>query len=169
MSLIDQEIHPILKKYIPVADMIVSTFGRSCEVSIHDLRNFQSSLIYLKGDFPGRNLGAPVTDIMLRELKKYGDDIKDMLGLTTRTFEGKILKASITFIRDEDKKVLGCIAINFDITGILNATQVLHDLSMTNDLGGVEPKSEIYAKDIGKIFEYIIERVLVQKLQHNCN
>lgn len=162
MSFLDREINPVLERYIPIADMIVTNFGKNCEVTIHDLQNYQSSLIYLKGNVTGRSLGAPVTDVMLKELYIHGDDIQDMLGFTTRSKDGKIIKASISFIRNEEDKVIGCIGINFDITAILTANQILYDLSMTQDIGGIEPMPEFYAKDIGEIFEHIIENTLTE-------
>ncbi|MCM3653822.1 transcriptional regulator [Metabacillus litoralis] len=160
MSFFDREVNPMLERYKPIADMIVATFGNYCEVTIHDLSDFQSSLIYVNGNVTGRKPGAPVTDVMLKELHKHGDQIKDMPGFTTRTIDGKILKASISFIRNEDGKVIGCIGINFDITALLSANQILHNLSMTPDIYGMEPVSEMYAKDIGEIFQHIIENTL---------
>ncbi|MCM3068529.1 PAS domain-containing protein [Priestia flexa] len=163
MDSLVKEINPLLKRYIPIADMIVANFGKNCEVTIHDLKNFQSSLIYVKGNVTGRKPGAPVTDVMLKELYKNGNQIEDMLGFTTRSKDGKLLKASISFIRNEEGTVIGCIGINFDITGILTATQVLYDLSMSPDpFGGTntEPTPEMYAKDIGEMFQHIIETTL---------
>ncbi|PKG22937.1 helix-turn-helix transcriptional regulator [Niallia nealsonii] len=160
MNDIQKEFHPILERYIPIADMIVATFGKFCEVTIHDLRNYQSSLIYLNGNVTGRKPGAPITDVMLKELYQYGDNIKDMPGFTTRAKDGKILKASISFIRNEEGKVIGCIGINFDITSILTATQILNDLSMTPDIESMETTPEVYAKDIGEVFQHFIRTTL---------
>lgn len=157
MTILEREIHPLLERYIPIADMIVANFGKNCEVMIHDLRNYQSSLVYVKGNVTGRKPGAPVTDVMLKQLYKQGNEIEDMLGFTTRSKDGKLIKASLSFIRDESEKVIGCIGINFDITAILSATQMLYDLSMTNDISSLEPMTQIYPKDIGEIFEDIIE------------
>ncbi|HWJ78747.1 MAG TPA: helix-turn-helix transcriptional regulator [Niallia sp.] len=160
-----KDMNPQLKRYIPVADMIVANFGKNCEVTIHDLENYQSSLVYVNGNVTGRKPGAPVTDVMLKELYKHGDQIEDMLGFTTRSKDGKLIKASISFIRNENQKVIGCIGINFDITAILTATQVLNDLSMTPDLFGgelIEPMPEMYAKDIGEVFQHIIESTLAE-------
>lgn len=151
MANTNTDVQFILERYIPIADMIVATFGKYCEVTIHDLTNFQSSLLFVKGNITGRKPGAPVTDIMLKELHKYGNKIQDMPGFTTRTLDGKILKASISFIRDEGK-VIGCIGTNFDITAILSANQMLLDISSTNDLHESEPLPELYAKNIGEIF-----------------
>lgn len=162
MNVSDFEVEAILKSYIPIADMIVATFGKNCEVMIHDLRNVQSSIIYIKGNVTGRKPGAPVTDIMLKELHKKGDKINDMIGFTTRSKDGKIIKASVSFIRHGTGKVIGCMGINFDITAILSANQILHDLTMTNDLSGFDPLPEFYPKDIGEIFQHTIESTLAE-------
>lgn len=160
MNSLERDENPLLNRYKPVADMIVATFGSYCEVTIHDLTHFQSSLIYLNGNVTGRKTGAPVTDVMLKELHTHGDQIKDMLGFTTRTIDGKILKASISFIRNEDGKVIGCIGINFDISALISANQMLHHLTMTPDIVGMNPIPEMYPKDIGEIFHHIIEDTL---------
>lgn len=36
-----------LRRYIPMADMIVATFGSKCEVVVHNLKDLQASLIYM--------------------------------------------------------------------------------------------------------------------------
>lgn len=162
MDPLNRDVNFILERYMPIADMIVATFGKYCEVTIHDLRNFQSSLIYVKGNVTGRKPGAPITDVMLKELYKHGDQIQDMPGFTTRSKDGKIIKASLSFIRNDDGKVVGCIGINFDITAILSANQMLLDLSMTEDLYEKEPLPEMYAKDIGEIFQHIIDSTLAE-------
>lgn len=39
--------HPILKSYIPIVNMITQRFGKNCEVSIHDLTQPESSVVYV--------------------------------------------------------------------------------------------------------------------------
>lgn len=47
--------YPILNLYIPVANIITQTFGKNCEVSIHDLTQPESSVVYVaKGTVTGR-------------------------------------------------------------------------------------------------------------------
>lgn len=42
--------HPELKKYIPLAESIYANFGKNTEVVIHDLRHPESSLVYVIGN-----------------------------------------------------------------------------------------------------------------------
>lgn len=152
----------ILKSYIPLADIIVATFGSNCEVVIHDLRNVQSSLIYIKGSVTGRSLGAPTTEVILKEIRRYGNDVKDILGSTSRTRYGKFLKTSTSFIRNNDGKVIGFLGINFDVTAFSMVNQIINDFTATNDLYWIDNTvNESYAKNIEEIFENLIENTLL--------
>lgn len=153
----------ILEAYIPIADMIVATFGSRCEVVIHDLENIDSSLIYIKGSVTGRELGAPTTEVILKELRRYGDNVKDIHGRTSQTRDGKFLKTSTSFIRNDEGKVIGLIGINFDITAFSMVNQILSEFSNANDLEHIEgPMNESYAKNIEEVFERIVENTLLE-------
>lgn len=162
MMIRNDEDSKILQSYIPIADMIVATFGSNCEVVIHDLRNVQASLIYIKGSITGRELGAPTTEVILKELRCFGDDVKDMLGRTSQTRDGKFLKTSTSFIRNHDGKVIGFLGINFDITAFSMVNQIISEFSVTRDLDMIgQTMNESYAKNIEEIFENLIENTLL--------
>ena len=150
----------LLSRYIPIANMIVENFGKHCEVVIHNFNNINSSLVYIKGNVTGRKIGAPITNIILKQLRKYGDDAEDMLGFITRTKDGKFIKTSISFIRNENGKIIGCIGINFDITAFAAVNQIISDFSKTNDFNKVEWELELYENNIEEIFETMIQMTL---------
>jgi predicted transcriptional regulator YheO len=153
----------ILDRYKPIADMIFATFGNNCEVVLHDLQNVQSSLIYIKGTVTGRALGAPTTEVILKELKQYGDQVQDKLGYTTRTKEGKLVKTSISFIRNDHEEVIGFLGINFDITAFSMVNQIIKDFSSTVDFDHVDSDSnESYAKNIEEVFDHLINTALAE-------
>ncbi|RLL46996.1 transcriptional regulator [Oceanobacillus piezotolerans] len=151
----------ILESYIPIADMIVATFGSKCEVVIHNLENIHSSLIYIKGKVTGRELGAPTTEVILKELRRYGNKVKDIHGQTSQTRDGRFLKTSTSFIRNQDGEVIGLIGINFDVTSFSMVNQIIQEFTVTNDLEQIEgPMSESYATNIEEVFENIVEATL---------
>ncbi|AST94513.1 helix-turn-helix transcriptional regulator [Shouchella clausii] len=153
----------ILRKFIPIADMIVATFGKNCEAVIHDLTNVQSSLFYIKGTVTGRKHGAPTTEVVLRELRKYGDEVPDKLGFTSRTKDFRTLRSSISFIRNETGKVIGFFGINYDITAFSNVCEVLSEFSAAQYLGQPSPVTdESYAENIEEIFETLIKNTLME-------
>lgn len=52
----------------PVIDGIVATFGRSCEVVLHDYRDQERSVVAVAGSVTGREVGDAMSEIGLRVL-----------------------------------------------------------------------------------------------------
>ncbi|MCM3711925.1 helix-turn-helix transcriptional regulator [Sporosarcina luteola] len=157
------EINSILKRYEPIADMIHATFGSNCEVVVHDLSNVQSSLVYIQGNVTGREVGAPTTEVILKQLRQHGNEVKDKLGFTTRTTDGKMVKTSISFIRNDEGEVIGYLGINFDITAFSLVNQVMKEFTTVYD---AEENSnhldESYAKNIDEVFHHLISSVTLE-------
>lgn len=152
----------IFDAYIRMADAIYSVFNVSCEVVIHDVTKVESSLIYLKGDVTGRTVGAPTTEVILKELKKKPEDIKDLNGIITNTTRGKIIKTSIVFIKDMDGKVIGFLGINLDVTEINRLHQVLEEMIRPDTTQNGQELDESYATHIDEVFENITKSTIVE-------
>ncbi|MFF5994055.1 PAS domain-containing protein [Lysinibacillus sp. KU-BSD001] len=152
----------ILENYFQMADMIVHTFGPQCEVVIHDLADVQSSLIYINGTVTNRSLGAPVTDVILKELRKSGNDIQDMLGYTIKTKSNQHIKTSTMFIRNDDNDVIGYIGINYDMTAFKYIQSVLDDFISAKPGLPNDEMNESYANNVEEIFEQIIQSSLLE-------
>jgi len=114
-----------------IADGLSRQFGHDCEVVIHDLskENIEHSIIYIKnGHVSGRQVGDGPSKVVLETIHKNPDFQEDHLGYLTRTSDGRILKSSTMFIRDDDSNIRYILSINFDITGILAVEQALKSL-----------------------------------------
>lgn len=153
------EIHPKLQVLIPVAEGLVQTFGDNIEVAVHDLRCPESSLIYVAGTITKRKIGAPVTNIVLENIKKYGDDCKDIIGYKNVTKDGRILKSSTIFVRDNDR-IIGCLCINFDITQLTIHHKLLGQLTTFNDEVHANGNGEFFASDINEVLDNMVEQVI---------
>lgn len=152
-----------LKMFFPVADGIAKTFGRNCEVAVHNLENPESSLIYVSGGITNRKIGAPITNIVLKELRNYGNNSRDMIGYRNATKDGNILKSSTIFIRDDNNKIIGCLCINFDISCFLNATANINELIAFNSTDNEnEEKGEFFATDVSEALENIIRKAIFE-------
>ena len=119
--------HPELEKLIPIADAITNNFGENTEVVIHDFKNLESSIVYISGDVTHREIGAPATNLVLNGLK---NNIDKMEGYKTVTNDGKILRSTTIFIRDEQQQIIGCMCINYDITDYLYCKAALEKLTV---------------------------------------
>lgn len=111
-------------------------FGPSCEVLIHDLKkeDIESSIVYIEnGHVSDRKLGDGPSKIVLETLKKNPEDLKDRLSYLTRTDDGRILKSSTMYIRDDDGSVHYIFSLNYDITGLITMERALKDLVSTSE------------------------------------
>src|SRR5699024_7583463 len=84
------------------ADTIVKTFGKNCEVAVHDFSNFNlnESLIYLAGSVTNREVGSPATNLVLEELKKPPSKVQDIPNYESHAKNKVMLKSSTLFLRD---------------------------------------------------------------------
>lgn len=109
--------HPILKSYIPVANMITQTFGKNCEVAIHDLTQPESSVVYVaNGTITGRKEGQSFDHLIRQVLlsKKFKDDCT--ANYVFEAENGKKVKSSSVLIRNPEGEVIGMLCINYDLT-----------------------------------------------------
>jgi predicted transcriptional regulator YheO len=160
MSKDDQDKETIFKHLQSVARGIVETFGPRCEVVVHDLRRPASSLIIIKGSVTGRKKGAPLTDLVLRLLRS-GKTHEDLINYSTQTRDGRPLKSSTIFLRDARGKPFGCLCINYDLTDVFTAKQLLDELYKTDRSTEVDHcLEEDFARSIEEILSDTVRKVL---------
>ena len=117
-----------------LAHGITSQFGNSCEVVIHDLtkKDLDRSIVYIEnGHVSNRHTGDGPSGIVLETLRSDPATVKDRLAYLTRTDDGRILKSSTLYIRDDNDKVAYIFSINYDITTLLAIENTLHGLIKT--------------------------------------
>jgi predicted transcriptional regulator YheO len=139
-----------------LADFTVQTFGHNCEVAVHDLRDPEHSLVHIAGKVTHRNPGAPITDLVVKALRREGDSAKNIVNYQTKSGNGRILKSSTNFIRDSRGKVIGAFCINFDLTDYLNSQALIGDLIKTVSLEQ-NKKTETFANSADQTVDSLIE------------
>ena len=98
---------------------IAGQFGPNCEVVIHDLRgrDTEHSIIAIEnGHVTGRSIGDGPSHIVLESLKEDPSMLEDRISYFTRTADGRVLKSTTLFIRDDSGKAIGLMGINYDIS-----------------------------------------------------
>ena len=161
-----KENNPILENYLPLAKTIAEMFGKKCEVLIHDFSNPQHSIMAIEnGHVTGRKIGDPITDLALSIWKKdgYGDKkIDRVVNYKTKTKDGKMLKSSSVFIRDNQKKIIGCICINYDLTEHSMFHKVMDDFCTTFDLDKEKSERDIetFTGDVNEVLKNIIQEAI---------
>ncbi len=158
--------NPDLEKYIPLIKTIAEMFGKKCEVLIHDFSNPQHSIMVIEnGHVTGRKIGDPITDLALSVWKKNGYENKKtdrIVNYKTKSKDGKMLKSSTVFIRNNQKKIIGCICINYDITVHSMFYKVMDEFCTTVDLDKKKSEKgiETFTNNVNEILKNIIQEAI---------
>ena len=116
-----------------LAHAIAVHYGKSCEVAIHDLtveNAADSSIIYIEnGEVTGRRVGDGASAVVLEELSQAEQNREDRIGYFTKTSDGKVLKSTTVYIRDEKGRATAIFSINHDITALSVAAASLTELT----------------------------------------
>lgn len=157
-----KKVHPIVKSLVPIVKTISSTLGRNCEVVLHDFSGPQNSIISIEnGHITGRKIGDPITDFALASWRKggFGDNREDrLINYKTKTKDGRILKSSSVFIKDEKEKIVGCLCINYDMTGHLIFEKMINEFCKIGELK--EEREETFVSDVDEILDSIINKAI---------
>lgn len=125
-------IHPVLKGMLPMVEGISKTFGKNCEVVLHELKESRKSIIAIyNGHVTGRTIGSTMLDVGIEALRQ-GNKTDNILNYKNKTNDGRILKSSTMFIRDDKNSIIGCLCINVDISDIIIAQKSLESFFETD-------------------------------------
>ncbi|SDF79068.1 Predicted transcriptional regulator YheO, contains PAS and DNA-binding HTH domains [Lentzea fradiae] len=142
----------------PVIEGLAATFGRSCEVVLHDYRDPERSVVAVAGSVTGRQPGDAMSEIGLRVLAA-GDDARNEVGYVTRAQDGRLLKCTTLPLRDVDGMLIGALCVNIDMTSINRAAGVLTDLLGLSTVD--ESTSNVttnFSGDLDQVVDSLIER-----------
>ena len=155
-----KDLHPILKGIISLVDGIANTFGKNCEVVLHDIRNPQSSVIAIaNGHITGRSIGSPMTEYGLATLRS-GQFDKPIVNYRKKTKDGKLLKSSSLFIKDENGKLIGFLCINYDISELTIARNIINNLTNTIEETDFTEKDECFGNTVNEMLSSIVNKIL---------
>lgn len=132
-----------LRSLKQIGHSIAQQFGSGCEVVIHELSEDRkdSAIVFIEnGHVSGRKVGDGPSHVVLEQLKQARQDAEDHLGYLTRTPDGKILKSSTVFIRDDAGQICAIFSVNFDISALSALTGVVSDLIRPVDEDQKEPE-----------------------------
>jgi predicted transcriptional regulator YheO len=134
---------------------IQKTFGRRCEVVLHDFRNPEQSILAIEGSVTERHVGGAMTQIGLSLLAR-GDDAEDQVNYMTRTPTGRVLKSTTMLLRQPDGHVFGALCINFDVTDLRIMASGLQELAGTPD-ESVEPRPVAFFDEVSRVLQTVID------------
>lgn len=156
-----------LEKLMPMVDAIAATFGRNCEVVLHDFSKPHKSIIKIaNGHVTGRDVGAPATDLILSLIEKNTVTRDALVGYRTKTSRGGELKSTTVFIRNSKDKIVGALCINIDITPYTSAKNALEELCLISSTADEKEEKESPEKFESSV-DNLIDDLLEQALKKN--
>lgn len=139
--------------YKRLAHGLALQFGPNCEIVVHDLEtsDLDRSVVAIEnGHVSGRKLGDGPSHIVLEALQSDGP-LEDRAPYLTKTADGKILKSSTIFIRNDAGKPVGVLAINFDITLMKGFESILWTFIGAEESKRLDP--EPITRNIGDLLD----------------
>lgn len=105
-----------LENYVGLLDFVSLSIGPDYELSLIDTANGENKIIAMKyGNISGRHVGEKIEPIIEDVIKNKEYETSDyIVNKTAIGANGKFLRASMYFIKDESKKLIGILCINFD-------------------------------------------------------
>lgn len=142
-------------------------FGSSCEIAIHDLKtkDLEKSIVYIEnGHVSNRQTGDGPSGIVLETLQSDPSTIHDKLSYLTKTEDGRILKSSTFYIRDDDGSISYIFSLNYDITAFTAASTAIQSLIATKDnlpdLTGDSPRQITH--NVNEFLDLLIEQAVAK-------
>lgn len=153
----ERSLHPKLQAVLQTIDGLYETLGCRYEVILHDLSQLEQSIVAVRGNITNRKVGGPPTNYLLKFLRKYGDEAPNQINYRNETSDGRVLRSSTMFIRDEDGHIVGSLCINQDLTDYIVASKLIQEnISFQESEEKVEGTEEVFAHDISEVMEVMV-------------
>ena len=126
-----------------LAKGVAAQFGSNCEVVIHEISEkstYHSIVAIENGHVTGRKVGDGPSHVVLEQLGNRRNDTPDQLCYLTRTPDGKILKSSSIYIRNDEGEICAIFCINFDISTMAMAESMLRNFMAVGETEQREPE-----------------------------
>jgi predicted transcriptional regulator YheO len=90
-----------------------------------------------------------------------GESQEDLLiNYPSMTKDGRLLKSSTIIFRDNRKKPIAAICINFDVTDILNFNMMIQEIFSISDETKVKEPVETFESDISSTLQEISDKII---------
>lgn len=148
-------IYDIWDTWQNIMDMLQNQFGNSCEIVLHDLtKDYNHTIVDIRnGHITGRKIGGCGSNLGLEVLSGNVEN-GNRYNYVIHTRDGKILRTSSMYIKDDEGKTIGSLCINLDITETVKFEEFLKSYNQY-ELKEQEQPEEIFADNVGQLLEYL--------------
>lgn len=156
--------HSMVKHYIPILNFLADMLGKDTEIVLQDFsQGFDHSLVYIKNNLSGREIGAPATDFVFEVLKDKRYLTQDyVVNYRSKTINGRELYSSSFFIKNAQAELVGMICMNADKSKLQQLQSLFKEsLSCLQDLmDDKEEKSVSMTEEVTENFYSTAENLI---------
>ncbi len=152
----------ILQHYISVAELLGEMFAPDLEVIVHDLRKPNASIIAIvNGHITSRSVGDGTSDLGHKRLR--GELPERIVNYHNETAQGHALRSSTLTIRNSRKAIIGCFALNYDISQFEDIQRLMQRLSKRDHVPYISEREEFHLSNPLAHVKEVIARTLHQR------
>lgn len=136
---------------------LAEQFGSDCEVVVHDLTrtDHDNTIVAIEnGHVTGRNLGDGPSQVALEAMR--GGKAEDKLNYFTKSKDGRMLRSSTIFVKDDEGKPTGILAINYDLSKLLVADGAIR--SLMRGIDDSQPVPSAIPTNVTDLLDQLIEQ-----------
>lgn len=115
-----------------IAKALAQQFGSNCEIVVHDLagEDAEHTIVAIEnGSVSSRQQGGGPSQVVLEAMQEKDHTLlEDKSGYLMKLHDGRILKCSTVYVRDEQGAATGVLSINYDMTELLMARRAVDSL-----------------------------------------
>ena len=137
---------------------LAAQFGENCEIVVHDIKPGDetiSSISLIEKRPCHRKEGRRLPSQAVIDALTEGGAVEDRLSYFTKTDDGKILRSTTIYIKNDEGRVEGVFSINFDITYLALAENAIRSFTGTVDSKNSAPK---ITSDVENLLDDLIEQ-----------
>ncbi len=149
-------LHPNLQAVLQTMEGLAQVLGSRYEVILHDLSHVESSIVAICGNVTGRQIGGPATNFLIQWLRRHGDAAQNSVNYRTNLPDGRVLRSSTLFIRDDAGHIIGSLCINQDMSDYIVAGKLLQELNLFGETGDDGRGAERFARDISEVTDFMV-------------
>jgi len=148
-------IHDDLPFFEQLMTMLEQQLGYDSEIVLHDLTgDYNHTIVSIRNShITQRKVGDCGTNLGLEVLK---GKVGDQYNYITHTKDGKILRSSSMYIRNNEGEVVGALCINTDITDYLKVVEKLKRLTHNHE----ETVDEFFNGNVGDLLDDLISKAI---------
>lgn len=151
-----------LEKYLPIAEFLSRCYGNNVEVVLHDISDLDHSAIAIYNNHvSGRTKGAPMTYYGLKIIREklyndqdYSVNTKNVLS------NGKVLRSSTYFLKDDEGELIGTLCINVDVSQYVELQKTMENMAFGCPAVNVREESDEQASSTKETFPETVDDLI---------